>query len=324
MTSKPLGIRPDYLKFRTQSNPYEVLEAVRPAFDTLGPCLSLGKAGRGHDGWETCHPLMVSGIEVAQLDHGGASQKGWLRFHMRGEGCEWVQFWDPMAKLVDVLKDAELRRVDLAMTTFDGEASHDAVIEAHGMGLFQSDRGGVSPHYRVIGGSDPRAGRTIYVGNRAGAKMARCYEKGWEMLKDTPASTRDGCTALSFNGSPSRHPASIYRVEVEFKAVDGYVIPWPMLADPDTFFAGAYPYCADLCRNSRPAFVPRLPDWRPLTTLARALDNCRTAYGSHLAAALEFYNGDAAAVLALLTENRAPSRMLVDAGLLTLGPPDAH
>ena len=37
------------------------------------------------------------------------------------------------------------------------------------------------------------------------------------------------------NGQGPVKVADFYRVEAELKAVDGFVLPWPMLADPDLF-----------------------------------------------------------------------------------------
>ena len=36
--------------------------------------------------------------------------------------------------------------------------------------------------------------------------------------------------------------ADRYRVEVEFKAIDEAVLPWPILSDSDSYFSGSAPF----------------------------------------------------------------------------------
>ena len=166
----------DWLKFRTTANPFETLSALLPAFGTVGELLTLGEPAKGKDGWQHRRSVILAGDQtLAQIDYGGESQRGWLRFDMSGTGCEWVQDWAAMAKALESLQ-AQLRRVDLALTTHDGSVTHDHVVKAHQDGLFCT--GGRNPKRRDITGSDPRDGRTVYVGARDGAKYVRCYEKG--------------------------------------------------------------------------------------------------------------------------------------------------
>ena len=107
----------DWLKFRTLSNPFEVLESVRPAFRTAAELLTLEDGGRGKDGWEFRKVLkLADDVSIATLDYGGESQRGWLRFDMSGAGCEWVQDWSIFASLHGLLASAEVRRCDLALT----------------------------------------------------------------------------------------------------------------------------------------------------------------------------------------------------------------
>ena len=166
----------DWLKFRTHKSPFEAFESIRAAFGTVGELLALGDPSKGKDGWLYRRSILLAGEQtIGQIDYGGESQREWIRVDVPGAGCEWVQDWEAMVKGLQAL-DAQLRRVDLALTTFDGSVTHERVLKAHQDGLFSS--GGRNPKGRVIVGTDPRDGRTFYSGSRDGAKYLRCYEKG--------------------------------------------------------------------------------------------------------------------------------------------------
>lgn len=92
-------------------------------------------------------------------------------------------------------------------------------------------------------------GRTVYVGARDGAKYIRCYEKGFEILAKLgiPENIKSSVTKLEYNGVGMVKVEDLYRVEVEFKDVEK-VLPYAMLNDRDSYFAGANPFCASCCR----------------------------------------------------------------------------
>lgn len=105
--------------------------------------------------------------------------------------------------------------------------------------------GGRQPKMKKVEGSDPKDGRTIYVGARDSEKFIRCYEKGFEILAryKIPENLKAGITGMTFDGVGMVDPAKVYRCEVEFKASSEKVLPWPMLTNRDEFFAGANPFC---------------------------------------------------------------------------------
>jgi phage replication initiation protein len=304
----------DWLRFRTQSNPFEVLEALRPLFGTASDLVEFHPGLKGQDGWLRAGELKLAGdVSLGRIDYEGESQRGWVRVNLTGEGCGWVQDWQAAEALRDVLKQPEIRRLDIALTTYAGEVTHDQVIEAHGRGRFSS--GGRQPHYRVIGGSDPRAGRTIYVGKREGSdKMLRCYEKGFEMLTKVPESLRATVTHID-----GHLVAEIYRVELELKAETKH-IPWTALQGRDEVFAGAYPFCAELLPGAAHVKLQTLPDFGPRVALESAIDNCRRSYGAIIRAALLAHGGDGRKVLERLA-SETPSRALIEAGVLTVAHP---
>ena len=51
---------------------------------------------------------------------------GWVRVDIPGKGCEWVQDWCA-TDAVESLTSAQIRRLDIALTTWDGEVTHDRV-----------------------------------------------------------------------------------------------------------------------------------------------------------------------------------------------------
>ena len=84
------------------------------------------------------------------------------------------------------------------------------------------------------------------------------------------------------NGRGPVRVADYYRVEAEFKAVDGAVLPWTMLSDPDPYFAGAAPFCAGLVEVA-PKRIPMMPsEFDAKVSLAASMEHCRTAYGGLL------------------------------------------
>lgn len=307
----------DYLKFRTRSNPFEVLEALRPGFGTAADLVELGDPVKGKDGWEHRRHLKMAGdVTIGAIDYGGESQREWVRVDVPGSGCEWVQDWSAIAGIVSVLKEATLRRVDIALTTFDGSVTHEMVVEAHEALQFGS--GGRHPHRRVVTSSDARAGRTVYVGNRDGAKFLRAYEKGLEMLqKHVPGSVRSMVNQMEFNGHGLANIEDVYRVEVEFKDADGKVMPWPMLVERDSYFAGAYPFCASLLPGAPERRVQGMPDFGAKMELLAQLEHARRAYGRIFRTAILAYGGDREKVFDMVTAE-GPSDRLISAGVLTV------
>ena len=193
--------------------------------------------------------------------------------------------------------------------------THERVVQAHQDGQFSS--GGRNPKRRDITGSDPRDGRTVYVGARDGAKYVRCYEKGFEVLNKCgiPENLKSACTHIEYNGVGKVKVDDLYRVEVEFKDVDK-VLPFSMLTDRDSYFAGANPFCASLLPGAPERKVMGLPDFNGKAALAVQLEHCRRAYGAIIRTAI-LAHGDESAVLAMIA-GEGPSDRLISAGVLSI------
>lgn len=277
----------DWLRFRVQSEPREILEALRPMFGSLGPLLKFNFQDRGIMGFQKSAIILVDDMPLGRMDYGGESQRGWVRVDLTGKACEWVQDWSAVSDL-EQLPSAEIRRLDVALTTWDGEINHDKVVKAHADGLFTIRR---PPVLTQITSSDLMAGRTCYIGKREKTdKFMRCYEKGFEMAAKYASRVPGEVTHID-----SKRIENIYRCEVEFKAVTSD-IPWEVIERRDQYFAGAYPFCGHVLPGVESDILMRRPQRAPQIDLAAALDNCRVQFGPTIYTALMAYGGDMTAV----------------------------
>lgn len=295
----------DYLAFRTQADPRAALEGLKPMFGTLGQHLQLKALDRGAMGFQQAAQIVIGDMPLARLDYGGESQRGWLRAVITGKGCEWVQDWDAVDQ-VEHLPAAEIRRLDIALTTWAGEVTHDTVVQAHGANRFQT--GGRPPELRQITSSNERAGKTCYVGKRESDKFFRAYEKGFEL-----------CSKMARLPGITTHidgfrVEDIYRCELELKA-KGTPIGWDVIDRRDQYFAGAYPFCADVLPGIEADILQRRKERAPQTELAVALENCRIQFGATLFTALMAYEGDMTTVWDKIIGNHH-SQPLIEAGVL--------
>lgn len=278
----------DWLRFRTQADPLKGLEAVRCMYGDRGRAMRLVHLDRGKDGFKQGAAIQIADMPIGRVDYGGDHQRGWVRWNITGKGCEWVQDWTAAQEL-EGLPAAEIKRLDIALTTWEREVTHERVDAAHKAGRFSS--GGRPPDARYILSSNERAGRTIEVGKREKAdKFFRGYEKGFELAGKHSPMFRDSIVAI--DGKPLE---DIYRCEVELKA-ESRPIPWEVIERRDQYFAGSYPFCADVLPGVEADILMRRPDRAPQTDLAVALENCRIQYGNVLFTALTAYHGDILAV----------------------------
>ena len=237
------------------------------------------------------------------MDYGGESQKGWVRVDIPGKGCQWMQTEE--IDSIEQLEQAQIRRLDIALTTWNGEVGHDRVVQAHTDGRFTIRR---PPNLQQILNTD--GGRTCNIGQREKSdKFMRCYEKGFEMLAKLGGNLPGKITHIE--GSRIE---DIYRCEVELKAVTTE-IPWEVIERRDQYFAGAYPFCADVLPNVEADILKRRPERDAQTSLAAALENCRVQFGPTLFTALHAYQGDMTAVWEKIIGDHH-SQALLETGVL--------
>lgn len=302
----------DYLKFRTQKTPQEIFWSLGGAFGVIDDdeLLDLQPEQDGKDGWKFRRWITMGGERVAVIDYGGESQNGWARFTMSGEGCRWVQDWSKLhAALIGL--SAEIRRVDIALTVADGSITHGKVLGAFKRGEFVNS--GRGPKLRQVTGSDPRMGRTIYIGARDSAKMCRAYEKGFEMMNKAgvPEYIASRITNIEFAGNYV-DVRKLYRVEVEFKAED-CLIPLDIISERDSYFSGAYPFCKKVLGGSKTLQVLSLPNRGAGALLVQA-EHCRKAYGGLIKALYDQVGADQTLQMLMADE---PSDRLVRNGAIT-------
>lgn len=295
----------DWLRVRVQAEPRDALEALRGMYGTLGPSLCFKTLPRGILGFQRALSVQVEDMPLGRMDFGGESQRGWVRLDLPAKGCEWVQDWAEVAQL-EQLPQAEIRRCDIALTTWDGEVTHQTVVDAHRNGRFITR--GRPPEMQTISSTDDRAGKTNYIGTRAKSdKFFRGYEKGYELAAKCPA-------AFVVTHIDSKRVEDIYRCELELKAESG-PIPWEVVERRDQYFAGAYPFCADVLPGVEADILMRRPERAPQTDLAAVLGHCRTQYGAALYTALRAYGGDITAVWDKVVGDHH-SQPLLEAGVL--------
>ena len=315
----------DYLKFRTQSEALTVFNAIKIAFfDPSG--MELHGEEPGKDGWKSRRRITLHTIPIACMDFGGDSQRGWLRFEMTGKGCGWVESWDALVGAARGLAEAELMRVDLKLDTRDGSVSHGSVLQAYADGLFKKPYAGRNPSMKKIETADCMEGQTVYIGSRSSARYIRCYEKGLELLGKLKFKRADEfikVPSLVMDFDDGYGPTKVrdfYRVEVELKAVDKVVLPWPALIDRDAYFAGTAPYCQQLV-DAAPRLIRSIPsDFDEKATLYSSIQNCKIAYGGMFKALLSLY-GDSPEAKAQILDfvlGDSVSKRLKESGVLLL------
>jgi DNA relaxase NicK len=276
----------DWLRFRSQAEPRDILQTLKPMFGNDASSLRLNHLDRGILGFQQAAQICIGDMPIGRMDYGGDSQKGWVRADLSGKGCEWVKDWGAVAE-VEALPSSQIRRLDIALTTWRGEVGHDIVVGAHSQGRFTTRR---PPVLQQITSSDPRAGRTCYVGKReASDKFFRAYEKGLELLSKAKISHLQDA---KIDGFPVE---DIYRCEVELKAISSD-IPWEVIERRDQYFAGSYPFCADILPGIEADILQRRPQREPQFDLSVALENCRIQFGPTIFTALMAYGGDITAV----------------------------
>ena len=297
----------DWLRVRVQTEPRDALQALKPMFGTIANGLKLQSLERGILGFQQGSSIMIADMPIGRMDYGGDSQKGWVRVDLTGKGCEWVQDWAAV-DLVEALPSSQLRRLDIALTTWKGEVGHERVAKAHADGRFITRR---PPALQQIISSDPRAGRTCYVGKREQSdKFFRGYEKGYELAAKAEARGLPG-QVTEIDGCKVE---DIYRCEVELKATGADII-WDVIGRRDQYFAGAYPFCADILPGVEADILKRRPEREVKADLSTALENCRIQFGPTLFTALMAYHGDITAVWDKVIGDHY-SQALLEAGVL--------
>lgn len=200
---------------------------------------------------------------VGFLAWGGASQAGRAWVQLSGAGCALVRDWSAVYTLiVSGCPDAKITRVDLAKDLLEGERTVEDAVEAYKGGAFGV--GGRMPSSSLTGDwINVKGGRTVYIGKARNGKMLRVYEKGRQLGNADSPWTRFEVQL----GNRSR------------------VIPADVLLRPGDYFAGAYPYLAELVEE-HPELIKTTAQEGSIS-LSRLLGFLRSSYGRVINAALQ-------------------------------------
>lgn len=290
---------PDFYAFRARAEYQTVVEALRLAYGGKGQLLGHSIQPNGWHGYASHSLLNFAGKQAGLLAWGGSQQLGWVHASLSGAGCEWIDSWEFFEAVTQGLPEFSYRRVDLALDIRDGSCSHERTVQAYRAGGF--DNKGRRPHGERIEPEDREQGCTFYVGHRKHWRFFRGYDKGREIR------SKSGLAGLTHIGET--RVEDLYRFEVEFKAVDGMVLPLDLVRERDSYFAGAFPYLAEVLpvEGSRPYRIPRQHTVH--ADLERTLASCQRMFGPALLAARNVYGG-AEAVWPLIVGDELTDRWI--------------
>lgn len=268
------------------TDPYTRVDLSREILDLVAPGtpVEFGSNENGRHGYPQQRTLMHGNFFLGWLANGASHGRAWLV--ITGDGMRYRrEHGVPDEQLVELeqLPEAAINRCDIALDIFDGSFTVEDSFRAHQAGRYQLPSACRNPASKFFGSKDEAEATALthYIGIRKGAKFARVYDKGLQLMggKD-PAVFWDGVNrgVLSTPILPEGELEKWVRVELESKKTNDRPVPWDMPVDRDSYFAGAYPIFADLIRKydgKRPEYLPR-PEEVEVDHLVMA---CKASYG---------------------------------------------
>ncbi|QSR35202.1 hypothetical protein CFI10_09365 [Marinobacterium iners] len=195
-------------------------------------------------GYRRSFDLVLDGHVIGMAASGGSQASCYVS--ITGRGCRLLDM-STVARVLRSLPFVNLTRVDVALDDYEGvtggfHASREAFLD----GKFITR--GKPPECDISGsGGKPAKGKreieytkgcTFYVGSRGGGKLYRGYEKGLQLQS-------------------TEHP-NWFRHEVELRS-SNREISLHVLTDPDSYFAGFYPYMAAVLEMVKSSPVTAVP-----------------------------------------------------------------
>lgn len=295
---------------------------LRIMVECLIPGVHFMDQGKGIVGYPSSYSVTLDGVPVAVIGFGASHGKDYVS--ISGRGCQtWAKcFYGHVRDVLEAM-EAKITRLDIALDFYRAEVSFDDCLAAYQALEFKLPKARQNPTQSLVGTSlDGRnLGRTMYVGNRKGAKFVRCYEKGLEVFSRMPedfriANTEPGAVVWGVEqGAPASTIADQWlRVEIEFKP-DQVLLDYSMLVLTDEYFAGAYPFAArvlGLGDGLRPE--PLLPLVN--IDLARMIRHARNGYGNLIHTLRKVGYGDTA--IAEMLDTGQHNQRLVRSGVVGL------
>ena len=310
----------DYVTGTSSAELGAVEQAIQAVFSG-GVAAPVFKPGAGMHHFDKRADIEVAGIHAGTVMWGGAAQKGRSRVELAGKGCELVPDWERAESVLCGLEGFRYTRLDIAADFFHGELRHEDVQRAHRLGKFVRARA-KNPELQEVRSSDPARGRTLYVGRRGGDHMVRFYEKGKKeffgaglraLRRMVEEASQVRAQDDARNHGAEFNLADWYRAEVELRAVNR-PIPLDCIERRDEYFAGCYPFMAELLPHVKPQLLVR-PRAMGVYAVERALELVQEQWGRALYTALHVHFGDIGAVWEKIV-GEAHSPTLVRAGAL--------
>lgn len=313
-----LRVKIDWLAF-TSTAGFRPMEEV---LKCLFPAVFIQHNEGGMLGYPSSANLSLYGVHIGIFAWG--ADHGRDLISITGEGCrEWhVQSYPFIRECLDTI-EATITRIDHALDFYRGELTYEDCEAALAAGEFKLKSGGRNPSATRMSteSNGTNCGRTLYVGKgKNSAKFIRMYEKGLQlfanMSEEFKLANTDPQNVVWGDGerAPNGTIATQWlRAEVQNSNKDGRVLPLDMVTDTDSYFAGAYPFCArilGLTDGKRPDALKPVLD----VELERMIMNARNAYGNLIFSlkALGFTGND---IIEMLSTGRHNER-LVKSGII--------
>ena len=318
----------DFWAFRVRQNLAGIEGAFKAAFSDVVAPVTMKVRRVGWQGYERSAEVLLGDMGVGLVAWGGENQRGWAYGSLSGRGCEWVGDWGRAQEAADCLDGYELKRVDIAVDRFDGEA-YGKAVQAYQAGMFSPPgQGGRPPKCRQQLSMNEEDGSTLYVGTRTSDKFFRGYEKGKQLLgpqmsaalaRGDESGAADAWAGRVMGTGPRGETAlfplrDLFRYELELKPKTA-PLPEDVIDRRDQYFAGAYPYLQTVLRDVDAEALVMRRERGPQIDLAIALGNCQRMFGSTLFTALTAYRGDIGAVMAKIMGDKH-NEALLKAGVL--------
>lgn len=311
----------DWWAFRGRGDVSRVFDVVEGVFSDATVKPTFETRTRGYMGYQHAASIMLGDMPAGLVAWGGASQRGWNYVSITGDGCDWVSDWDAAQDVAQELDGYEVRRLDIALDTYDPAIGYESALGAYQSGRFALGRR--NPKARKIEPLQRPDGRTLYIGSRENDKFLRCYEKGWQQLGPIIKRMQDGDDGSTgaelwasemhlIDDGQGRRVAPLvdwFRHELELKPKSGD-LPEDLIDRRDQYFAGAYPYLGDLLKDVDSSALiirrPRKADVELLSVLAAI----RAQYGDALYTACTLFEGDIGAVWDRIVGKKHSERLL--------------
>lgn len=300
------------------------LEHIYSAFDDIKLTFVPNKTGRNH--FEHSARLNVEdGTEFATVCWGGISQRNRCMLSVMGQGCMQVKDWQRVYDVFSELPTAKMTRLDIALDVWDGSLTLEQVYQTRtDRSQWRNGLQGRPPAFKPVGDmyEKTKDGRTLYVGTRDSDVYTRIYEKGLQLFSflkgtDDIEDPRSLPMQLQKDG-PMFLRGDYVRFEVEFKAKTT-ILPFTAFLNPDGFFAGSYPYAANLVKHAKPVQRLRIEN-TAASDLDSTLKHISQQYGSILNTAITQFGLEH--VLRQIVASH-PSNRLIAQGIKNAKPQDA-